>query len=69
MKEASKGQAYTLPSMDEPDAMVNLLSTIIFTVTGYHEIIGHVVDYTILPTRAGMYQDWQEERRRHSDPN
>jgi len=54
MKEASKGQAYTLPSMDEPDAMVNLLSTIIFTVTGYHEIMGHVVDYTILPTRAGF---------------
>ncbi len=54
MQKASVGQTYVLPSMKNPDAMVNLLSTIIFTVTGYHELIGHVVDYTILPSRAGF---------------
>ncbi len=54
MKKASEGQAYELPSIESPDAMVNLLSVIIFTVTGFHEIIGHVVDYTDLPTKAGF---------------
>ncbi len=53
MKKSSEGQAYELPTYSA-DAMVDLLSVIIFTVTGYHEIIGHVVDYTDLPTKAGF---------------
>lgn len=52
-KVASKGQKYELPDMSY-DSMVNLLSSIIFAVTAYHELVGHVVDYTILPTRAGF---------------
>ncbi|KAL3931647.1 MAG: hypothetical protein SGBAC_011210 [Bacillariaceae sp.] len=54
MKESTKGQAYEIPEMSEPNAMVNLLSSIIFTVTAYHELVGHVVDYTILPSKAGF---------------
>ena len=54
MKESSKGQKYELPEMASEDAMANVLSTIIFTVTGYHELIGHVLDYTSLPSRAGF---------------
>eukprot|EP00526_Cylindrotheca_closterium_P005634 CAMPEP_0113640780 /NCGR_PEP_ID=MMETSP0017_2-20120614/21405_1 /TAXON_ID=2856 /ORGANISM="Cylindrotheca closterium" /LENGTH=574 /DNA_ID=CAMNT_0000552083 /DNA_START=19 /DNA_END=1746 /DNA_ORIENTATION=- /assembly_acc=CAM_ASM_000147 len=54
MKATTKGQAYELPKMSEENAMVNMLSSIIFTVTAYHEIIGHVVDYTILPSKAGF---------------
>jgi hypothetical protein len=52
-KVATKGQKYELPDMSH-DAMVNLLSSIIFAVTAYHELVGHVVDYTILPSRAGF---------------
>ena len=54
VKNSSKGQKYVIPKMDTDDAMVNLLSQIIFTVTAYHELVGHVVDYTILPSRAGF---------------
>jgi len=54
VKDSSKGQKYELPEMDTEDAMVNLLSQIIFTVTAYHELVGHVIDYTILPSRAGF---------------
>ncbi|CAJ1955964.1 unnamed protein product [Cylindrotheca closterium] len=54
VKASTKGQAYELPEMSQENAMVNLLSSIIFTVTAYHEIIGHVVDYAILPSKAGF---------------
>lgn len=54
MKESTKGQAYEMPEMSQPNAMVNMLSSIIFTVTAYHELIGHIVDYTILPSKAGF---------------
>jgi len=55
MKKSSNGQKHTLPPLDSsPDAMTNLLSTIIFTVTAYHELIGHVIDYAILPSRAAF---------------
>jgi hypothetical protein len=54
MQASTKGQSYELPDIDEDDAMVNLLSSIIFTVTAYHELIGNVVDYTVLPSRAGF---------------
>jgi hypothetical protein len=52
-KIATKGQKYELPDMSY-DSMVNLLSSVIFAVTAYHELVGHVVDYTILPSRAGF---------------
>lgn len=54
MKASTKGQAYELPGMSEENAMINMLSTIIFTVTAYHELVGHVVDYSVLPSRAGF---------------
>ena len=54
MKESSKGQKYELPQMISQDAMLNLLSSVIFTVTAYHEMIGHVIDYTNLPSKAGL---------------
>ena len=54
MKKSTKGQKYELPDLSSQDAMVNLLTSIIFTVTCYHELIGHVIDYTELPTRAGF---------------
>ena len=53
MKLSTKGQAYELPEYSS-DALVDLCSTIIFTVTGYHELIGHVVDYTNYPWKAGF---------------
>jgi len=53
MKKTSKGQAYELPEYSH-DNMVNLITTVIWTVTCYHELIGHVPDYTCLPTRAGL---------------
>ena len=40
--------------MISQDAMLNLLSSVIFTVTAYHEMIGHVIDYTNLPSKAGL---------------
>lgn len=54
MKESTKGQAYELPDIGDDSAMANLLSSIIFTVTAYHELVGHVVDYILLPSRAGF---------------
>ncbi len=54
MRQSSLGQKYELPAADTEDAMVNLCSTIIFTVTCYHELIGHVVDYVEAPSRAGF---------------
>ena len=37
-----------------PDAMVNLLSSFIFTVTAYHELLGTIVDYVLLPSTNGF---------------
>ena len=53
MKLTTKGQAYELPEFSW-DALVDLCSTIIFTVTAYHELIGHVVDYSNFPWKAGF---------------
>lgn len=33
MRQSSQGQKYELPDINEPDAMVNLLTSCIFTVT------------------------------------
>eukprot|EP00547_Thalassionema_nitzschioides_P016544 CAMPEP_0194242916 /NCGR_PEP_ID=MMETSP0158-20130606/8307_1 /TAXON_ID=33649 /ORGANISM="Thalassionema nitzschioides, Strain L26-B" /LENGTH=582 /DNA_ID=CAMNT_0038978103 /DNA_START=24 /DNA_END=1772 /DNA_ORIENTATION=- len=54
MKESTKGQKYELPPYNEGKSMHKLLSSIIFTVTAFHELVGHSVDYTILPSRAGF---------------
>lgn len=53
MKLATKGQAYELPEFSL-DALVDLCSTIIFTVTAYHELIGNVVDYATSPWKSGF---------------
>ncbi len=54
MKKSTKGQKYELPELSSKDAMLHLLASIIFTVTAYHELIGHVIDYVELPSRAGF---------------
>mmetsp|Transcript_25323 Transcript_25323/g.38398 ORF Transcript_25323/g.38398 Transcript_25323/m.38398 type:complete len:171 (+) Transcript_25323:1333-1845(+) len=53
MKETTKGQKYELPEYSK-DNMVDLISTIVFTVTAYHELIGHVPDYTDFSNKAGL---------------
>lgn len=53
MKETTKHQAYKLPKYSK-ESMVELISTIIFSVTAYHELIGHVPDYTDTPEKAGF---------------
>ena len=53
MKLTTKGQAYELPEFSL-DAVVDLCSTIIFTVTAYHELIGNVVDYATSPWKSGF---------------
>jgi len=53
MKSTTRGQSYELPEFGA-EALVDLCSTIVFTVTGYHELIGHVVDYSVFPWRAGV---------------
>ena len=53
MKESCLGQKYELPEYSH-DNMVDLVTTIVWTVTGYHEIIGHVPDYFDRPDHAGF---------------
>jgi len=53
MKDSSLGQAYELPDYSEA-AMIDLLSQCIFTVTGYHEVIGTIIEYTIATNRASV---------------
>ena len=54
MKKSTKGHMYRLPDWSTEDAMVDLLTAIIFTVTAFHELVGNVVDFTALPTRSGI---------------
>lgn len=54
MRLSTKGQKYELPGFDSQDAMENLLTSIIFAVTAYHELVGNVVDYVKMPTRSGF---------------
>lgn len=54
MRASSLGQKYEIPAFETVDDMVNLVSQIIFTVTAYHELVGHVVDYTSDINRAGF---------------
>lgn len=53
MQKATEGQRYVLPDYNKEN-MIDLISTIVFTVTAYHELIGHVPDYTDLPNKAGL---------------
>jgi hypothetical protein len=53
MRETTINQEYTLPEYS-PENMVDLVTTIIWTVTGYHEIIGHVADYFDRPDKTGF---------------
>mmetsp|Transcript_8167 Transcript_8167/g.11666 ORF Transcript_8167/g.11666 Transcript_8167/m.11666 type:complete len:181 (-) Transcript_8167:170-712(-) len=53
MQAATKGQEYEIPAYTEEN-MINVLSSIIFTVTAYHELVGYLVDYALLPSRAGF---------------
>uniref|UniRef100_A0A7S3V6L4 Lipoxygenase domain-containing protein n=1 Tax=Chaetoceros debilis TaxID=122233 RepID=A0A7S3V6L4_9STRA len=53
MRETTITQEYTLPEYS-PENMVDLVTTIVWTVTGYHEIIGHVADYFDRPDKTGF---------------
>ena len=53
MRKSSEGQDYELPEYT-PENMKYLITTIAFTVTAYHELIGHVPDYTDSPFKAGF---------------
>ena len=53
MKESSDGQTYVIPDYS-PANMINLLTQCIFVVTAHHELVGCVIDYIKLPSRAGF---------------
>ena len=53
MKKTSEGQEYEFPEYSANN-MVDMLATIVFAVTGYHELVGHVPDYTDYPNKAGF---------------
>lgn len=52
--KASKGQLYELPVEFNRENLVDLISMVIFTVTAYHELVGHVPDYTDSPLKASV---------------
>jgi hypothetical protein len=54
MKEATKGQAYEMPVCETDEERINVLSQLIFVVTGYHELVGTVIDYVQLPSFMGL---------------
>ena len=45
IREKTIGSNYVLPGFETEDAMVDLLTQSIFTVTAYHEMIGTIIDY------------------------
>ncbi len=53
MKESCLGQEYELPEYSH-DNMIDLITMIVWTVNGYHEIIGHLPDYFDRPDHAGF---------------
>ena len=53
MKAASKGQSYEIPDYSNEN-MIDVISMIVFTVTAYHELVGHVPDYTDSPFKTGF---------------
>jgi len=54
MRLSSLGQEYEIPQYSDKWNMIDLLSQIIFSVTAYHELVGNVVDFAILPERFGF---------------
>jgi len=54
MRAHTRDLKYELPRFRQKDSMVKLLSSIIFTVTAWHELVGQIVDYTELPSRCGV---------------
>jgi hypothetical protein len=46
IRDSTVGQKYTLPPFENMESIVQVLSQALFIVTGYHEIIGTVIDYT-----------------------
>jgi len=54
VQQSTKGQSYELPDYTSDEDMIKLITQSIFTVTAYHELIGCVVDYIKLPSRAGF---------------
>ena len=54
IRDASMGSKYELPEFEKEDAMVDLLSQGIFTVTAFHEIVGTTIDYTSDPWAMAM---------------
>lgn len=53
MKESSKGQKYELPEYSAEN-MIDLMTQVMFTVTCYHELIGHLPDYACSPFANGF---------------
>eukprot|EP00551_Chaetoceros_affinis_P006677 CAMPEP_0203670752 /NCGR_PEP_ID=MMETSP0090-20130426/6741_1 /ASSEMBLY_ACC=CAM_ASM_001088 /TAXON_ID=426623 /ORGANISM="Chaetoceros affinis, Strain CCMP159" /LENGTH=563 /DNA_ID=CAMNT_0050535681 /DNA_START=93 /DNA_END=1784 /DNA_ORIENTATION=- len=54
VKASTEGQAYELPEYSSINDMIDLISQSIFTVTAYHELVGGVIDFVKLPSRAGF---------------
>jgi len=54
MQRTNRGQEYELPFEYSEEALIEMLTTCIWTVTAYHELVGHVVDATLLPDRCGV---------------
>jgi len=53
MKKTSEGQAYVLPEYSEEN-MVDLISSVIFAVTAFHEIVGSIGDCFGAPNKNGF---------------
>ena len=53
MRKSSEGQDYELPEYT-PENMKYLITIIAFTVTAYHELIGHIPDYVDSPFQTGF---------------
>lgn len=54
MVQASLGQQYEIPAVFNKENLIKVVSQVIFVVTAYHELIGNVVDYALLPSRTGF---------------
>jgi hypothetical protein len=55
VQKATEPFEYKLPKFDEDeDAMLNMISQMIFVVTAYHELVGTVGDYTQTPSFVGL---------------
>ena len=53
LESATKGQQYEL-NLGTREAKLDTLAQMIWCVTGYHEMVGTIVDYTRLPSFMGL---------------